>query len=85
MDTAPGNCCKVKLRQWNSLTLSVLLKAVERIGFCYCLVSFIPLDCDCVTGCLHKNARCNHTADGGKIKDPLHGADIVNCKKMYTK
>ena len=86
VDTAPGNCCKVKLRQWNSLMLLILLKTSERIGFYYCSVSFIPLDCDCVTVCVRKNAGCNRTADGVKIKDPLHGADIINCKKCtYNK
>jgi len=83
VDTATGNTCKVKLRQWNTLILN-LLKTIERIGFYYCYISFMPLGCDFITGCVHKNAGCD-TADG-KIKDPLHREDKINCKKCtYNK
>lgn len=57
-----------------------MLKTIERISFYYCMVSFISLDCDCVTECTHKNAGCNHAA--GRIKDTSNGADIMSCK-MY--
>lgn len=80
VDTAPGSSCKVKLSQWNSVMLLVLLKTIKRISFYYFLVSFLSLDSDCITECTHRNVGWNHTA--GRIKDPLSGGCIMNCK-MY--